>query len=572
MENSEIAAALEEIGDLLEIKGGNRFKVEAYRRAARSINGLSRSLDDISQQENGLTKIPGIGESIAQKVLQMMREGKITYLEELEQEIPVRLRELIAIPGLGAKKAKLIYDELHVTSIPELKDAINAQKLREIRGLGAKTEENILQGIGQLEKGGERLRLDQAVTAADPIVHELKNSDHVDRVDAAGSLRRMKETIGDIDILAASEDPIKVMDLFCSLPQVSRVLAKGSTKSSVIVKKGLRIDLRVVLPEEYGSALQYFTGSKPHNIKLRGIAISKGLKLNEYGVFKVDTDEKVAGETEEGIYALLGLAFIPPELREDWGEVEAAAKGELPTLVERNDIKGDTHTHTFRSDGVSDIDDYIDQARLLNYEYITISDHAEKLYIAGGLTEDEFRKLWQEIDRINEKRSDILVLKGAELNIDNDGNVDYPTKFLKDFDIVTASVHAGFGQSEKELTRRIIKAMENPHVDIIGHPTGRLIGKRLPYALDIEKVFDMASSTGTFLELNSFPDRLDLRDEYLREAKSRGVKFAIGTDSHAANQLAMMRYGVVTAQRGWLESKDIINCYSWEEVKGMLKA
>lgn len=571
MENSEVAAALEEIGDLLEIKGGNKFKVEAYRRAARSVNGLNRDIEEIAQ-EDGLQKVSGIGESIAMKIQQMLREGRITYLEELEKEVPVSLRELLTIPGLGARKAKLVYDELHITSISELKKAVQEHRLRPIKSLGTKTEENILQGIEQIEKGGQRLRLDQATSAADPIIEELKKHQCVFEVDAAGSLRRMKETVGDIDILAASYEPMKVMDLFCSLPEVARVIAKGSTKSSVIASDGLHIDLRVVLPEEFGSALQYFTGSKAHNIKLRGIAISEDYKLNEYGVFRVDTEEKVAGETEEGIYALLGLAYIPPPLREDWGEVEAAAKGELPKLVQLGEIKGDLHVHTFRSDGVSDISDYIDEGKKLNYQFIAISDHALKLYIAGGLTEDEFKKLWKEIDNINQTIDGFTVLKGAELNIDNDGEVDYPADVLKSFDIVTASVHAGFGQSEDQLTARMVRAMQNPNVDIIGHPTGRLIGKRLPYALNIERVLDTAAETGTFLELNSFPDRLDLRDEYLREGKKRGVKFAIGTDSHAANQLPVMRYGVATAQRGWLEKKDIINCYSWKEVRGMLKA
>ncbi|HZD59465.1 MAG TPA: DNA polymerase/3'-5' exonuclease PolX [Anaerolineae bacterium] len=572
--NEEIAQILDEIGDMLDIMGESTFRVRAYHRAASSIRGLTRPAVEIYDQGGvkALDAIPGVGSHTAQRLEQLITTGHLPYYDELKQKVPIPLTELMNIPGLGPKKARKIYDALGVTTIKDLVKAIEEHRLQNIPGFGRKTEENILRGIRQFEKMHERILLSDAYPIAREIVELIRQQPFVEWANTAGSLRRMKETVGDIDLLSSSSKPSKVMDFFTSIPQVAYVLAKGETKSSIIAKNGLQLDLRVVSPEQYGAALQYFTGSKPHNIHLRDIAKKRGLKINEYGVFDVATDERLAGRTEEEVYAILGMETPPPTIREDKGEIEAAMEGRLPHLVELNDIKGDFHVHTKWSDGINDIEDVAQMAIDLGYTFVVISDHAERLHVAGGLTPEELEEQLQEIAKLNEKFDGLEILTGMEMNIDNEGNVDFGPEVLGKLDVVIASVHGGFQQSKEQITRRIIKAIENPYINIIGHPTGRILGLRPPYEVDLLAVFKAAADTGTFLELNAYPNRLDLKDDHLREAKERfGCMFTIDTDAHVAGHMVYMEYGVATAQRGWLEKKDVLNTYEVPEIKKLLK-
>lgn len=570
MDNTEVAALLDEIGDLLEIKGESSFRVGAYHRAAHVIRSLPQDINELAKQDR-LTEIAGVGKGIAERLHQLLTEGRMAYYEELKKEVPPELVELMHIPGMGPKKAKLVYEELGITTVDELLEAVKKGKLRRLRGMGAKTEANIIRGIQQYRQQTGRLLLSQAIPTAEKIVAALKPHKAVKAISPAGSLRRWQETVGDIDILCATDEPDVVAEVFCSLDDVAYVLAKGPTKSSVVLKSGLQVDLRLIKPEQFGSALQYFTGSKSHNIHLREIAKKRGLKLSEYGIFNLETEERLGGATEEEVYRLLGLKWIDPVLRENKGEIEAAAENRLPRLVELSDIKGDLHAHTKESDGESSLLEMVEVARGRGYSYLAISDHAEKLKIAHGLNEERFKKQWKAIKEINAKYPDFKVLTSVELNIDNEGNVDFPDEFLALFDIVTASIHSGFNQDKETLTKRALGAINNPHIDILGHPTGRILGRRSPYQIDLEQIFQAAARTNTVLELNAYPDRLDLKDDYLREAKKYGCKFAINTDAHHTGQLNYMRYGVFTARRGWLEAADVINTYSLEELLAFLK-
>lgn len=570
MDNTDVAALLDEIGDLLEIKGESSFKVGAYHRAAHVIRSLPQDVNELAQQGR-LTEIAGVGKGIAERLQELLTKGRMTYYEELKKEVPRELVELMHIPGMGPKKAKLVYEALGITTIDELLEAVKKGKLKRLRGLGAKTEANIIRGIQQYRQQTGRLLLSQAIPAAEKIVAALKRHPAVKAISPAGSLRRWQETVGDIDILCATEQSEAVADAFCSLPDVAYVVAKGPTKSSIVLKSGLQVDLRCLKPEEFGSALQYFTGSKSHNIHLREIAKKKGLKLSEYGIFQTETNARLGGSTEEEVYRLLGLKWIDPVLRENRGEIEAAAADRLPRLVELKDIKGDLHVHTKESDGESSLKEMVEVARARGYQYLAISDHAEKLKIAHGLNVERFKKQWQAIQELNQKYADFTILTSVELNIDNEGKTDFPDEFLALFDIVTASIHTGFNQDKETLTKRALGAIYNPHIDILGHPTGRILGRRLPYQIDLESIFKAAGQTATVLELNAYPDRLDLKDDYLREAKKYGCKFAINTDAHHTGQLNYMRYGVFTARRGWLEANDIINTYEIKKVLAFLK-
>jgi DNA polymerase (family 10) len=437
--------------------------------------------------------------------------------------------------------------------------------------MSGKTEENIVKGIELIRAGRERMLLSEAYPVAQEFVDALRRQEFVVAADYAGSLRRMKETIGDIDILAAADDIRAVTDFFTDLPQVERVLAKGDTKASVLTPNGLQLDLRVVKPEEYGSALQYFTGGKEHNIRIRDLAKKRGLKISEYGIFEVDSDKRIGGRTEAEIYTAMGMDYMEPELREDHGELIAAAEHRLPNLVKLSDIKGDLHVHSTWTDGLNHIEELANTAREAGYEYIAISDHAEKLKIAGGMTKEEIRNRKLEIDKLNSKLDGFVILNGVELNIDGDGNVDYPEDILREFNIVLGSVHSGFSQPREKIMKRVEKAMENPYIHIFAHPTGRIIGRREPYAIDIEAAFDLAAKTGTIMEINAFPDRLDLKDDYAREAGRRGLKLAISTDSHMAAHLRYMMYGVSVARRAWLEPQDIINTLPLKKMLASLK-
>jgi DNA polymerase (family X) len=564
--NEEVEALLQEYSDLTSISGGDPFKARAYEKAARAVGGYHGDVEKLDLR--GLQAIPNVGKSIAEKIVEYLKTGTIHALEELRSEIPDGVRSMLAIPTLGPKKAMALFDELKISSMEELLDALHDHRLRDIKGFGPKTEENIQRGIQMMQKAGGRVQLGAAIDLAEEILGELKALRQVRRADYAGSLRRMCETIGDIDLLVASQKPGPVMNAFTSMPYVQRVLVKGETKSSVLTTKGLQVDVRVVAPEVWGAALQYFTGSKAHNVRIREMAVRKGLKLSEYGLFRAKRGTLIVAETEAEVYEHLGLPWIPPTLREDRGEVEAAVQGELPQVVQERDIRGDLHTHTNLTDGLAPLEEMIEAARERRYAYYAVTDHAELLYMQRMTREKALAQ--RERIRQMEKAGDMAILHGSELNIQPDGSVDWDEDFLSGFDVLVASVHSHLNQSKDDMTRRIVKAMEHPLVNIIGHPTARLIGRRTPIDFDLETVFKAAARTGTALEVNAFPDRLDLKDEHLLWAREHGVKFAVSTDSHAPVHLPNLRFGVATAQRGWVSKGEVINTWPLTRLRRFL--
>jgi DNA polymerase (family 10) len=570
MKNQIVADILYQIADLLDIKGEIFFKTRAYRIAAQTIEVLDKDIEDISKEKR-LQEIPGVGEALAKKINELVETGHLEYFEKLKKEIPDGLLTMLNIPGLGPKKVSTLYKNLGIKTIEELKQACLDKKLRNLEGFGEVTENNILRGIQLLDKTSGRALLNIAYEDGKNYIDYLKKCKKIEKVSIAGSLRRMKETIGDLDILASSDYPDEVMDYFVKYDNVQRVLMKGITKTSVVLNDNLQVDLRVIKNESFGAALQYFTGSKEHNVKMRSIAIKKGFKLNEYGLFSKKTNKYVIGKNEEEIYNKLGLDYIEPELRENRGEIEAAAKKQLPKLVDYNDIKGDLHVHSNWSDGLDSIEKIANYTKKIGYQYVCITDHSQSLKVAKGLSEEKIDKKINEIQKINNKITEFKVLCGTECDIKPDGSLDYNNKILKKFDIVYAGIHTTFKMTPEQATKRTIKAMENEHVDILAHPTCRLIGRREPLELDIDKIIDTAKNTDTCLEINSFPDRLDLNDLYAKQAKERGVKFVIGTDSHNLNHLSFIRFGIATARRGWLEKKDILNTYSLKEFKKIFK-
>ena len=574
MKNQVIANIFYQIADMLDIKGEIEFKSRAYRKAAQIIETLEEDLEDVYKREGkeGLRKIPGIGEGLAKKIAELIETNKLQYFENLKKEIPESIIELMDIPSLGPKKVAVLYKKLGITNVEQLKKACEEGKLRGLDGFGEITERNILRGIEMLKGAKERVLLGVAFEDGTRYVDYLKKNPHIKKISIAGSLRRMKETIGDIDILAVSDNADDVMEYFVNYPNVREVLAKGRTKSSIILDDGLQVDLRVVEDKSYGAALQYFTGSKSHNIKLRTIAIKKGLKINEYGVFDKDTDKYIAGRTEEEVYKSLGLPYIEPELREDRGEIEAAQKNRLPKLVKYDEIKGDFHVHSNWSDGLNSIEDIVRYALKLGYRFIAITDHSQSLKVAGGLTEEQLREKRKEIEMIQERYPDIKIFFGTECDIKADGKLDYSNDLLDEFDIVCAAIHSKFKMSEKEMTERIINAIQNEYVKILAHPTGRLIGKRDAYEVDLEKVIDAAVENNVLLEINAFPDRIDLNDINIRIAKEKGARFTIGTDAHAVDHLRFIRFGIAAARRGWLEKKDVLNTYPVKEIEKILKS
>ncbi len=554
-----LALAFDELADLSEIRGDVRFKVVAYRRAAETVRSLGPEVlerDSLAR----LKELPGIGEGIAKKILEFRRTGVIARLEELKQEIPEELIALLEVPNLGPKRAKLVFDELGVRSLEDLRNAAEAHRLAGIKGLGPKVEENILTGIHNLQAVSSRMLINQAYDQAAAIIEEMSASLPGLHVSTAGSLRRMKETIGDIDILVAAENAAEVMKVFCGLPLVDRVIARGETKSSILTLDFLQVDLRVVAPDSWGAALQYFTGSREHNVRLRELARHKGLKVNEYGVFQVESGDRIAGSSEEEVYASLSMQTPPPEIREDRGEIEAALKGRLPDLVTLEMMRGDLHVHTRDSDGFHTLREMREAAAELGYAWLGICNHAANLRVARGMSREDLLALADEIDKLNAAAdSPVTLLSGCELNIGNDGELDYDDETLSRLDFCVASIHGGFRQPGEQITRRIVTAMRNPHVKIIGHPTGRLISSRPPYELDMEEVIRVAAATGTALELNAFPDRLDLNERYLWQARDKRVKIAVNTDAHRSEHLRNMLYGVAMARRGWLEPGDVLN-------------
>jgi DNA polymerase (family 10) len=564
MKNQLVSDILYQIADLLDIKGEIFFKTRAYRLAAQKIEVLNEDIEDVSN-ENRLTDIDGIGEALAKKIKEIVETNQLKYLDELKKEIPEDLLKMLNISTLGPKKVSALYKNLKIKTIDELRKACQKGKLRDLEGFGEITEKNILRGIQLLEKTSGRVLLNVAYTDGNLYLEYLKKCKEVEELSIAGSLRRMKETIGDLDILAASKEPEKVMDFFVKYKEVQRILLQGSTKTSVLLKDNIQVDLRVVSKDSFGAALQYFTGSKEHNVKMRSLAIKNGFKLNEYGLFNKESDKYIVGKKENQIYEKLGLEYIAPELRENRGEIEIAAKKNLPKLVGYNDIKGDIHIHSVWSDGIEKIETIANFCKSIGYEYIGITDHSQSLKIAGGLSELSVNKKIKEIERINNKIKDIKIFCGTECDIKPDGSLDYRDEVLKKFDYVIAGIHTSLKMGSEEVNKRIIKGMQNDYVNFLAHPSCRLIGRREPFELEIEKISEVARDTNTQFEINSFPDRLDLNDFYTKIAKEIGVKFVINTDSHNLNHLSFIKFGIATARRGWLEKKDIINTYSLDK-------
>jgi len=569
MTNQEIAKIFYEIAEYLEMEGVP-FKPYAYERAAITLETLEEDIKEIYKEGGikALEEIPGIGKSIAQKIEEYLKTGKIKYYQEFKKKIPVNLSEISAVEGVGPKKAKVLYQKLGIKNLKDLEKAAKEHKIAPLFGFGEKTEKNILEGIKFLKRSKGRFLLGEIMPVVKEIEERLRTLKEVKRIDVAGSVRRRKETIGDVDFLVISNNPKKVMDFFVNLPGVIKIWGKGPTRSSIRVKNGFDIDLRVVPSKSYGSALQYFTGSKEHNIITRKIAIDKGLKLNEYGVFK--GKKMIAGSSEEEVYKAIGLSWIPPELRENQGEIEAALKGKLPKIIEYSDIKGDLHCHSNWNGGANSIEEMANTAYEMGYEYIGISDHTKFLKIEHGLNERQLAQQRKEIDKLNKKfrvsRFKFQILQGAETNILNDGSIDIKDEALKKLDYVIAGIHSSFKMPKEKMTERIIKAMRNPNVDIISHPTGRILKRRDEYQIDFDKILRVAKETGTILEINSFPERLDLNDKNIRKAKELGVKMIINTDSLHKDQLRFIEYGIAQARRGWAEKEDIINTQPLEKL------
>jgi len=566
--NDEVAALLTEYGDLLSILTTDPFKPRAYEKAARAVGGYPGDLAGMDLK--AILTIPTVGRSIGEKIHEYLTTGSIPELEALRAQIPPGVRELMAVPGLGPKKAMVLFDELGVSSVDELAAAVAEDRVAGLKGFGAKTQENIARGLEQLASSGGRVQVGVALDLAEAMLAELEELRGVRRAAFAGSLRRMQETIGDVDLLVASERAAPIMDRFTSLRAVTRVLAHGDTKSSVITTAGFQVDLRVVPREVWGAAMIYFTGSKAHNVRIREMAVRKGLKLNEYGIFKAKEGTLLAAETEEDVYAHLGLPFIPPTLREDRGEIEAALEGALPDLLTERQLRGDLHTHTDLTDGVASLEDMVAAAAELRYAYYAVTDHAPNLFMQR-MTDEKILAQRADLARLQPRYPKMRLLHGTELNIDPDGGVDWDEDFLTGFDVNVASVHSHFTLSAQEQTRRVIRAIEHPQVHVIGHLTGRRIGSRAPIELDLEAVFAAAARAGTALEINSHPDRLDLKDEHIIWAKRHGVKFAVSTDAHSPVHLALRRFGVATAQRGWLAREDVINTWPLTKLQRFLR-
>ena len=568
MENQKVAKILNEIADMLEMKGV-AFKPRAYRKAAQTVQSLSKDIRDV-KEEGKLAALPGVGQSIADKIVEILETGKLTYYEQLKKDYPLDFEALLSIEGMGPETVKLLYEKLKVKNLEDLENAARQHKIRKIKGLGEKTEQNILENIDRTKGETERKLLGYVLPVAEELKAKLKGFSGLGKIEIAGSLRRKKETIRDIDILVTSSEPKELMDYFTSLDVVEKVVAKGKTKSTVRLKEGLECDVRLVEEEAFGSALVYFTGSKQLNIEMRKIALKKDLKLNEYGLFN-DKDKRIAGKTEQEVFGKLGMQYVEPELRENRGEVRASMENKLPTLIGYDDLRGDLHVHTKWSEGTYSIEAMAMAAKEMDYEYMAVTDHAGNLPIARSLTEEKLRDQMKTIDELNEKLDGLTLLKGAEVNIKSSGEIDVKNSVLKELDVVVASVHSGLREEKSMMTKRVVLAMENENVDIIAHPTGRKIGERIGYELDFDEVFETARKTGTFLEINSYPDRLDLNDVNIRSAIESKCKLVISTDSHNVEHLRYSSLGIATARRGWAQKNDIVNTSTLENFKKQLK-
>ena len=569
MKQHDLAALFNRMADLLEFRGENPFRIRAYRRAAMNLESFGGDLEELVAGGR-LHELSGIGTDLAKKISEYCDTGKIAAIEQLLRRVPKGVFELLEVPGVGPKTARLLTDRLHVKSVEQLEAAAKAHRLQTLPGFHAKKEANLLRGIEVLKRGRERLHLGIALPLANEMLRFLRKVPGAARVSTAGSLRRMKETIGDLDLLVASGSPGRIMAAFTGASFCARVLAAGSTKASILTRDGLQVDLRVIAPESFGAALQYFTGSKEHNVRLRELAARQGLKVNEYGVFRVKARRRVAGREEADVYGALGLPWIPPELREDRGELEAAKAGRLPALVEPKDLRGDFHAHTTWSDGTDRLEAMADAASVKGYTYLAICDHSRSLRVAHGMTVARLRQQMARIRALNQRARGLRLLMGAEVDILSDGSMDYPDSVLADLDFVVGSIHSGFTQGEAVLTRRLVRAMRNPYVTLIAHPTGRMFGQREPYPVDLEAVFATANTTGTALEINAYPRRLDLGDSAAHRARALGVMLAISTDAHSTDQLDQMTFGLGVARRAWVEPRHLLNCLSLPQLRGWI--
>jgi DNA polymerase (family 10) len=556
------------VADSLEIEGANRFRVRAYRNAARTVGGLSSSVVDMVESSEDLTELPGIGEDLAGKITEIVKTGSLEQLEEIKRRTPPGLAELLQVSGLGPKRVQTLREELDITSLEALERAAQAGQIRELHGFGEKIERGILEDLERVREGEGRTLWRVAEQVAEPLADYLRAGDGTAQVVVAGSYRRRKETVGDLDILVTADDAVSVVERFVQYEDVAEVVSQGETRSTVRLRSDLQVDLRVVAPESFGAALLYFTGSKPHNIHLRRMAMDRGLKINEYGVF--EGQERISGQAEEGIYALFDLPLIPPELREDRGEIKAAQDDALPQLITLDDMRGDLQMHTQSSDGHATLEEMARAARDLGYAYIAITDHSAYVAVTQGLDAEGLAEQIEAIDRLNEGLEDLVVLKSMEVDILEDGSLDLPDDSLQRLDLVICSVHSKFDLSREKQTERIIRAMDNPYFTILAHPTGRRIGERAPYDVDMERVMEAALERGCFLEINAYPDRLDLNDVYAKMAKDMGLKLSISTDAHRAGELNYMRYGVGQARRGWLEARDVLNTQPLSDLRALL--
>lgn len=570
VKNEQVAGMLRDIANVLKIQDV-AYKPRAYQRAARAVETLSENIEEV-RARGELRDISGVGESIAQKIEEYLDTGELEYLQDLREQVSDEFTELLEVEGVGPKTALKLHRKLGIENIAELRESAEDHEIQDLEGFGKKSERNLLENIASYRESSDRFLLGDALPIAEEIVAHLQALDSVSQIAVAGSIRRRKPTVGDIDILVVTTAPEEVMDRFTSYADVATVLASGSKKSTVRLANNLDVDVRVIEASSYGAALQYFTGARDHNIELRRIAQDQDWKLNEYGLFAAnadaDTDEKLAGEDEAGIYARLGLAYVVPELRENRGEIPAAQEGTLPDLLSLDQIRGDVHIHSsWSADASHSLDEMVEAAREAGYEYVAFCDHAKGLGIAGGLDAEDFQARQQEIDELDAKYGDFRVLAGVELNIDKDGGLDLPNEILQDFDFVVASVHHAFKQPEDKMTARVITAMHNDHVDAIGHPTGRLLNERDALALDLDELFDAAADLGVYMEINAFPSRLDLSGRLVKRARDRGVQFVIDTDAHSTEHLRYMALGVAMARRGWLEAVDVLNTLEWEDLK-----
>jgi DNA polymerase (family 10) len=569
--NRDVAEIFNEIADLLEIEGENQFRIRSYRNAARTVSDLSGNVADMVEKGEDLSELPGIGKDLAGKIKEIVDTGTLEKLQELRKRTSPELRDLMKIGSLGPKRVKQLHEELGVNTIEDLEKAAEAGKVREVPGFGSKTEQSILRDVQKVKEGKQERRFlwSEMEEYAEPLVKYLGRLESIDKITVAGSYRRRKETVGDLDILVTCEHGGPVMDRFTSYEEVDRVISKGDTRSSVSLRSGIQVDLRVLADESYGAAMHYFTGSKAHNVAVRQIAQKKKLKINEYGVFK--GNKRVAGKTEEEVFEQVGLPYIEPELRENRGEIEAARKGNLPELVTVEDIRGDLQMHTTASDGKFSIEEMARAAKDRGYEYLAITDHSKRVTMAGGLDAKRLSKQIEEIEKLNERIKGIRILKSCEVDILEDGSLDLEDEILEELDLVICAVHYNTNLSEKKQTERIIRAMDNPYFNILAHPTGRLIGSRDPYEVDLERVMHAARQRGCFLEINADPQRLDLNDVHCKMAKEIGLKIPISTDAHSVSGLDHMRLGAAQARRGWLAAEDVLNTRSWAELKKLLK-